>query len=65
MAYSYETQEYMLFTFAAPDKPTTLRVGNLEGDQKDQRTSWSWSGGYSCVYDPRTRTLSKVAQWWN
>ena len=65
VAYSYETQEYMLFTFAAPDKPTTLRVGNLEGDQKDQRASWSWSGGYSCVYDPRTRTLSKVAQWWN
>jgi hypothetical protein len=65
VAYSYDTQDCILFTFSEPDKLTSLHVGNIDDQKSSQRTSWSWSGGYSCVYDSRTKTLSKVAKWWN
>jgi len=65
VAYSYQSQDYILFTFSEPDKLTSLHVGNIDDEKDSQRTSWSWSGGYSCVYDTRTKTLYKVAKWWN
>jgi hypothetical protein len=65
VAYSYETQDYTLFTFNEPENLTTLHVGNIDDEKDNQRTAWSWSGGYSCVWDTRTKTLYKVAKWWN
>lgn len=65
VAYTYKTQDYILFTFSEPDKLTSLHVGNIDNEKDSQRTAWSWSGGYSCVWDTRTKTLYKVAKWWN
>ncbi len=65
VAYSYATQDYILFSFDDPDTLTTLHAGRIDDEKDSLRTSWSWSGGYSCVYDTRTKILSKVATWWN
>lgn len=64
VAYAHSSQSWVMFPFDAPNVVQSMHVGNLEDDLQNQRVSWSYSGGYSCVYDKRTRTLSKVAKWW-
>jgi hypothetical protein len=64
VAYQYTSQSWTMFPFDAPNLVQQLYVGNGEDDRANQRTSWSYSGGYACVYDKRSRTLSKVAKWW-
>jgi len=64
VAYEYSSQSWVMFPFDAPNVVQSLYVGNIEHERDNQRVSWSYSGGYSCVYDRRTRSLSKVAKWW-
>jgi hypothetical protein len=64
VAYEHSSQSWTMFPFDAPGAVQQLYVGNISDDLENQRVSWSFSGGYSCVYDRRTRTLSKVAKWW-
>ncbi len=64
VAYHYTSQSWTMFPFDAPNVVQQLYIGNAEDDRANQRASWSYSGGYACVYDKRSRTLSKVAKWW-
>lgn len=65
VAYDQTSQSWIIFPFDAPNAVQSTRVGDISDDLDDLRIAWSYSGGYSCVYDRRSRTLSKVAKWWN
>lgn len=65
VAYDQSSQSWIIFPFDAPNAVQSTRVGDISDDLDDLRIAWSYSGGYSCVYDMRSRTLSKVAKWWN
>lgn len=65
VAYEYETGDWTLTPPGSTVVSQRLHVGRMDGEGGDTRIGWSYSGGYSCVYDPRTRALSKVAKWWN
>ncbi len=64
VAYDHSSQSWIIFPFEAPDAGRSVRVGDISDDLDNQRVAWSYSGGYACVYDRRSRTLSKVAAWW-
>lgn len=64
VAYEYSSQSWIMFPFDAPNVVQSMGVGDISDDLDNQRVSWSYSGGYACVYDKRSRTLSKVAKWW-
>jgi hypothetical protein len=64
VAYEYKSQSWIMFPFDAPNVVQSMGVGNISDDLDNQRVAWSYSGGYACVYDKRSRTLSKVAKWW-
>lgn len=64
VAYDSQKQDYIKFAFDAPDTVERLHVGNTGDDRDTVKVAWSFSGGYTCAYDPRTRTLSKAANWW-
>jgi hypothetical protein len=64
VAYEYKSQSWITFPFDAPNVVQSTYVGKIEDDLDNQRVAWSYSGGYACVYDKRSRTLSKVAKWW-
>jgi hypothetical protein len=64
VAYEYKSQSWIMFPFDAPNVVQSMGVGNISDDLENQRVAWSYSGGYACVYDKRSRTLSKVAKWW-
>lgn len=64
VAYEHSSQSWIIFPFEAPNVVQSMGVGNISDDLDNQRVAWSYSGGYACVYDRRSRTLSKVATWW-
>jgi len=64
VAYEHSSQSWIIFPFEAPNVVQSMRVGEISDDLDNQRVAWSYSGGYACVYDKRSRTLSKVAKWW-
>lgn len=64
VAFEYETQDWTMFPFNAPTSVQRLHAGNIDDALHNQRMSWSYSGGFSAVYDTRSRTLTKVANWW-
>ena len=65
VAYEYDTQDWTLTPLGSTVASQRLHVGRMDGEGDDVRIGWSYSGGYSCVYTPRTRVLSKVVKWWN
>jgi hypothetical protein len=64
VAYDYTSQSWLMFPFDAPNVVQSMYVGNISNELDSQSIAWSYSGGYACVYDKRSRTLSKVAAWW-
>jgi hypothetical protein len=64
VAFEYETQDWTMFPFNAPTSAQRLHTGNIDDALSSQRMSWSYSGGFSAVYDARSRTLTKMANWW-
>jgi hypothetical protein len=64
VAYEHSSQSWIIFPFEAPNVVQSMGVGDISDDLENQRFAWSYSGGYACVYDRRSRTLSKVAKWW-
>lgn len=65
VTYEYATGDWIKFPFAAPTSVQRLHAGNIDDALDNQRMSWSYSGGFSAVYDARSRTLTKMANWWN
>jgi hypothetical protein len=61
VAYDDSAASWIRFTPSAPDSVTSLYDSSRSGNEK---TAFSFSGGYYCVWDPDTRILTRYEDWW-
>jgi len=61
VAYDENARAWIRFTPFSPDDVTSLYVGRRGSQEK---SAFSFSGGYYCIWDPDTRTLTRYEDWW-
>jgi hypothetical protein len=61
VAFDGSTRSWIRFTQSDPNTVTSLYVGERN---RNEKISFSYSGGYYCVWDPVTRSLTRYEDWW-
>ena len=61
VAYDGSARSWIRFTATNPNGVTSLYVGERN---RNEKTAFSFSGGYYCVWDPVTRVLTRYENWW-
>jgi hypothetical protein len=61
VAFDGSARSWIRFTLAAPGTVTSLRVARRGSHE---RSAFSFSGGYYCIWDPDTRTVTRYEDWW-
>jgi hypothetical protein len=61
VAFDGSARSWIRFTPSDPDTVTSLYVGRRGSNE---RSAFSFSGGYYCIWDPQTRILTRYEDWW-
>jgi hypothetical protein len=61
VAFDGNTRSWIWFTPSAPDAVKSLPVGNRSSAQK---SAFSFSNAFYCIWDPTTRVLTRYEKWW-
>ncbi|HET6450912.1 MAG TPA: hypothetical protein VFI08_06355 [Spirochaetia bacterium] len=61
LGFNGNSHSWVRFTPSDPGNESSLYVGSRPDSEK---TEFSFSGGYFCVWDPTTRTISRADDWW-
>ena len=61
VAFEYRTHSLIHFTPTTIASPTAIHMGVISDALV---MAFSFSGGYYCVWDPATRTLTRYEKWW-
>ena len=61
VAYEYRSHSLLHFTPTTTGSPIALHLGSIS---EELGIAFSFSGGYFCVWDPATRTLTRYENWW-
>jgi hypothetical protein len=61
VAYDSNARAWIRFTPSSPDTVTSLYVGRRGSHEK---SAFSFSGRYYCIWDPDARTLTRYEDWW-
>jgi len=61
VAYDGSARSWIRFTPSNPDTVASLYVANRGSNEK---SAFSFSGGYYCIWDPDRRILTRYEDWW-